>query len=89
MLDALFMVRLINVDDFCKGISMFVLLLVTLRACSDVVRLNGIREMTFFVFLGDVGSDTMTGISPSDGSSLINVFCRINVSDDFADSFDF
>lgn len=73
VLDALFMVRRMNVDVFCNGISIFVLLLVTLRACSDVVRLNGIFDVKVFVFFGDVGSETITGISPSDGSSLINV----------------
>lgn len=73
VLDALLIVRRINVDDFCNGISMFVLLFVTLRACSDVVRLNGIFDTRVFVFFGDVGSETMTGISPSDGSSLMNV----------------
>lgn len=77
VLDALFIVRRMNVADafFCSGISMLVLLLVTFRvACNDVARLNGILETEVFVFFGDVGSDTMTGISPpADGSSLMNV----------------
>lgn len=77
VLDALFMVRRINVADafFCIGISMFVLLLVTFRVvCNDVVRLNGIRDVNVLVFFGDVGSETITGISPpADGSSLMNV----------------
>lgn len=76
VLEALFMVRRMNVDDafFCNGISMFVLLFVTFRpVCNDVVRLNGIFDTKFLVFFGEVGSDTMTGISPSDGSSLMNV----------------
>lgn len=77
VLDALFMVRRVNVADafFCSGISMFVLLLVTFRvACNDVARLNGIFETKVLVFFGDVGSETITGISPpADGSSLMNV----------------
>lgn len=77
VLDALFIVRRVNVVDafFCSGISMLVLLLVTFRGvCSDVVRLNGIFETSVLVFFGDVGSETMTGMSPpADGSSLINV----------------
>lgn len=76
VLDALFIVRRMNVDDAFRGnvMSMFVLLFVTfLVACNDVARLNGIFETNVLVFLGDVGSETMTGILPSDGSSIVKV----------------
>lgn len=92
VLDALFNVRRMNVDDAFRGngISMFVLLLVTfLVACNDVARLNGIFDTKVFVFLGDVGSETITGIFPSDGSSIVNVPWRTNLSGVFIDPVDF
>lgn len=77
---ALFMLRFTLAAFFCNGISMFVLHLVTLRCTdADTDRLNGIFVAIFDVFLGDDGSDEMTGIWLADGSSLVNVFCLINV----------
>ena len=54
--------------------------------------MNGIFDTNVFVFFGDVGSETMCGISPGispDGSSLMNVPWRTNVSDDLVESVDF
>lgn len=83
VLDALFRMRCVIEATELRwaGISMFVLHLTTfLDDCSETVRLNGILETRGLDLAGEAGSDTMTGTSPSDGSSLVNVFCRIKCS---------
>lgn len=56
---------------------------------AETDRLNGIFDAIFEMRFGDVGSDAITGISSTDGSSFVNVFCRISIgsgdcSTDFA-----